>query len=61
MDGGLRVVFADGNQGSILLLDSDAGGKLRIELALRPLHGNRAALDFDRNSFGERDRLSSNS
>jgi hypothetical protein len=61
MNGGLRVVFANRHQVSILLLDSDAGGKLRIQLALGPLHGNRAALDFDRNSLGERDRLSSNS
>ena len=36
MDGSLRVVFADGHQGSILLLDSDAGGSWVSSLPFGP-------------------------
>jgi hypothetical protein len=45
----------------VLLLDFNARGQLRVQLALWTLHRDRVALDFDRNSLGERDRFFSNS
>ncbi len=45
----------------VLLLDRDARRQRRIQLALRPLHRDRVAFDFDRDPLGDRDRLFSNS
>ncbi len=61
MQSRLRIVLAQRDQMTILLLDADARRDLRIQLAFRSLHGDRIAFDFDRHSFGERDRLSTNS
>ena len=58
---GLRIVLAHGDEVSVFLLHLDAGGKSRVQLALRPLHQYRVAFDFDRHPFGDRDRLFSNS
>src|ERR1700674_1496743 len=61
MDSGLGIIFAHRQEMPVLLLYFDSRGQLRVQLALRTLHGNRVALDFDRNSLRERDRFLSNS
>ena len=61
MDGRLRVVLAECDQVAVFLFDLDAGRQWRIQLALRPLHRDRIAFDFDRDPLGNRDRLFSNS
>ena len=57
----LRIVLANRDDDSVLLLDRNAGWQLRIQLALRPLHRDGVAFDFYRHPFGDRDRLFSNS
>jgi len=61
VDRRLRIVLADRDDVSILLLNLDAGRQSRIQFALRSLHQDRIAFDFDRDSLGNRDRLFSNS
>src|ERR1700686_905172 len=61
MDSGLGIVFAYREEMPILLLDFNARGQLSVQLALRTLHGNSVAFNFDGHSLRERDRLFSNS
>ena len=44
VDRGLRIVLADRDQISVLLLHLDAVGQRRVQLALRTLDGNHVAV-----------------
>ena len=57
----LRIILAQRNNVAVLLLHANPARNNSIDLALRPLHRDRIALDFDRHSLRQCDRLFSNS
>src|SRR5215831_13183875 len=61
MNSSLRIVFTHGKQLAVLLFHADARGQTRVQFAFGTLHSDGVALNFDRDSLGERNRLFSNS
>jgi hypothetical protein len=61
MNSGLGIIFADREQMTVLLLDANASRQMSLNLALRSLHADCIAFNFERHSLRERDRFFSNS